>query len=191
MASPSGVLRLDGTGAGSLTVTVPEGALRGWSESALEREIVALVDAAIRAARRVYVQARREFLPTEIGPTDDDLHGPETATRHQVGAEPPRNRWRSQPRVETFREAVNEIPVEGVSQRGYVRLRRDADHQFHARVRRGALGRLRENDIGKEIGSALIGALGSYNTGYSDAYRSAFGSDPGFSEEERPAWQSK
>lgn len=182
VVSPRGLFELVATGAGDIAVVMSEGALAGWTDTALEREVAGAIDAALRAARRAYVQVRRDlFTPgrsshragRQAAQADDDEIVDPGLSDGRAGSREP---------ADVFRDKIDQIVVQGVSRWKYITIGREDDRRFRVRVRRHTLGRLTEPEVAQEIRSALAATLASYDQGYADAYRSAFGTDMAYLE---------
>lgn len=175
-SSPRGAVTLSGSGTGAFTVSAPRGALRGASDTALGNEITGLVQAAMQAVRRTYVEARRS-----ASAHDSPGHAPpvpqDPASAGDQSAED--DNGRSAPaRAAAFRDALD-VPLTGASHGGYVTVTRAADHTIATDVRPGTVRQLDETALADEIQSALAETLRAYEEAYASAYRAAFGNGPG------------
>jgi hypothetical protein len=74
VSSPDGTIRLLATGRGEIEVSLSRRRLLWHTDESLASELQATIEAAVRTARRTYVQTRRAVFST--GPDDiDDVDG--------------------------------------------------------------------------------------------------------------------
>lgn len=65
-------------------------------------------------------------------------------------------------RAEQYRQAVDHMPIDAESPRGFVEVSRNDRGEVSVRLRRGALGRLDDRELSQEIQGGLAAALDEY-----------------------------